>query len=83
MTEENVGIINNVAEIAETSNEEKIGDRDSTEGNKVQGEDDMSSADVLLGIKTGREIMYVTLGIVILIVLSTGIYFINKKVLRG
>lgn len=82
MTEENTGIINNTAEIVEVENSENIKDKDSTPNNKVQGEDDMSSANVLIGVKTGAEVMYITLGIVILIVLAVGIYLINKEVLR-
>ena len=82
MTEDNTGIINNTAEIAEVSNSENIKDKDSTPNNKVQGEDDMSSANVLIGVKTGSEVMHITLGIVILIVLAVGIYLINKEVLR-
>ena len=82
MTEENTGIINNTAEIVEVENSENIKDKDSTPNNRVQGEDDMSSANVLIGVKTGAEVMYITLGLVILIVLAVGIYLINKEVLR-
>lgn len=83
MTEDNVGLINNTAEIAEIENDENIKDKDSTPGNRVNGEDDMSVANVLLGVRTGSEVMYITLAIVVLVILTTGIYVINKKVLKG
>lgn len=82
MTEDNTGIINNTAEIVETENVENVKDKDSTPNNKVQGEDDMSSANVLIGVRTGEEVIQITLGLVILIILAVGIYLINKEVLR-
>ena len=83
MTEDNVGLINNTAELAEVENKDNIKDKDSTPNNKVQGEDDISSANVLLGVRTGSEVVYITLGIVVLIILATGIYIINRKVLKS
>lgn len=82
MTEDNTGIINNTAEIAESENAENIKDKDSTPNNKVQGEDDMSSANVLIGVRTGEEVIQITLGLVVLIILAVGIYLINKEVLK-
>ena len=83
MTGDNVGLFNNTAELSDVGNSENIPDTDSTPGNRKTGEDDMSSADVLIGIKTGEEITYVTLIIVALIIFITGAYIINKKVLKG
>lgn len=82
MTEDNTGIINNIAEIEETYNVMHIKDHDSIEGNSKQNEDDISYADVYIGIKTGRTILYISLALSMFIVLSTGIYLINKKVLQ-
>ena len=82
MTGDNVGLINNTAEITKAENSENIKDRDSIPNNRENKEDDFSSADVLLGIRTGENIVYVTLGIIIMIILSAGIFVIDRKVLR-
>lgn len=82
ITDSNMGIINNSAEIAESYNDLGLVDYDSTVSNKVQGEDDYSSADVIIGIKTGEVYMYILLSITAITLLGVGIYFINKKVLK-
>ena len=61
MTENNTGLVNNTAEIAESYNELGLTDVNSTEGNKVDGENDMSSADVIISIKTGEVVTTVLL----------------------
>lgn len=82
ITESNMGIINNTAEIAESYNDLGLSDIDSTPANKVQNEDDLSSADVIIGTKTGEVYLYITLTLVIISMLGVGIYLINKKVLK-
>lgn len=83
MTDSNVGIINNNAEIYEVYNEAGIADKDSTAGNKVNGEDDMSAADVVIGIKTGDAIIYtIIISVSICVVIGISIYYIRKYVLR-
>ena len=82
MTEDNTGTINNRAEIAEVSNLSNTEDYDSIPGNKIQGEDDISTADVIIGIKTGEVILYTIITIISLTILGIGIYYINKKVLE-
>ena len=64
MTENNLGLVNNTAEIAEAYNELGIADSNSTPGNRVQGENDMGVADVIISIKTG-EIVYILLLLVL------------------
>ena len=71
----------NTAEIAEVYNELGTNDINSTPGNKVQGEDDLSKADLLISISTGREIMYIGLTISMIAIIAVGIYLIKKKVL--
>lgn len=83
MTETNTGLIHNTAEIIDQYNELGAKDTNSTPGNQVEGENDMGSADVIIGIKTGAMISYVMLTISIIIVLGIGAYFISKKILRG
>lgn len=81
MTLENTGTIINTAEINMASNNDSSKDIDSTPGNKVSGEDDMSTAEVIISIRTGSTVLYIGLIISLIIIMGTGIYFINKKVL--
>ncbi len=79
MTENNTGLIPNIAEIAEDYNELGIADSNSTPGNRAKGENDMGSAEVLLSIRTGG-VVYVTVGIVIVALLGTiAVVMIKKK----
>lgn len=81
MTENNTGLVNNIAEIYEFSTEEAVNDVDSIPADKIQGQDDMSSADCIIGIKTGQELIYLSLIAISIVILSTGMYLIKKKVL--
>lgn len=78
MTEGNTGVTINKAEIAKSSNEYSIPDIDSKAGNGKQGEDDISTAEVIISINTG---MAYTIGIIaaILVVTATGITVIYIK----
>ena len=75
------GLINNSAEIYETSNDYGALDVDSTPGNKATNEDDYSTANVLTSVKTGDVVIYTTLIITIITIVGVGIYMIKKKVL--
>lgn len=77
-----VEILNNSAEIYESYNEQGLADIDSTPGNKVETEDDMSKADVVLSLVTGGQaIMIVTIILGITVILAFGIYEIKRRVL--
>lgn len=80
MTNNNVGRTINTAEIAKASNELSIPDKDSTPANKVQGEDDISTAEVIISIRTGLAL---SIGIIVTIIaLSVGgitVYTIKRK----
>ena len=81
LTQENVGLINNTAEIQEAYNDLGLQDVDSTPANKVSGEDDMSSADVLLTVKTGETILFIVLSLGIISVITASAYVIKRKIL--
>lgn len=81
MTQENTGTTINTAEISQASNALAIVDNDSTPANKVQGEDDMSTAELLISIKTGGAMMYIALITIIIAVVGLGSYIIKKRVL--
>ena len=83
MTEDNTGLINNTAEIAESYNELGLADSQSTSGNKVQGEEDYSSADAILSLKTGGEVYIVITIIVVAILGITAFIVIRKKQNNG
>lgn len=83
MTEDNTGIVCNYAEIYETYNEQNLEDYDSTVANMAQDEDDFSNADVIISVKTGQIAIYITITIISITIIAVGVYFINKKVLKG
>ena len=79
MTETNTGIINNQAEIAEDYNKAGIADKDSTAGNKKQKEDDMSSADLIIGVQTGNTLIYFSIALTILLATITIAIAVHKS----
>lgn len=76
------GTIENIAEIGESSSLEGLTEKDSSGGNKQTGEDDISTASLIVSISTGSPIMYIGIVIGSMLVLGFGIYIINKKVLK-
>lgn len=78
MTENNTGLTTNEAEIAEDYNELGIKDSNSTPGNKAQGENDMSRADVIISIRTGG-ILVISIVIAIVVVGCVVAFIIIKK----
>ena len=82
ITDSALGILDNNAEIYETYNEQGINDVDSLPGNKVNEEDDMSNAEVVVSLVTGKIAMYIVLAVIVLAAISISIYFIRIKVLK-
>lgn len=81
MNQNNTGTIINTAEINKASNDYSIQDIDSMASNKISGEDDMSTAELIISIRTGSVITYISLIITIIVIIAIGIYFIKIKVL--
>lgn len=82
ITDKNIStIINNNAEIYESYNEQGIADIDSTEANKIETEDDMSNADIVLGVVTGKIVLYSTLILSIIFIIVIGAFLIQRNVL--
>lgn len=79
--ENNMGVMNNTAEISEDYNEYGVPDIDSTPDNQKPGEDDIDDAPVMLSLTTGQVRIYFTLGFVILITIAGGVLLIKKFVL--
>ena len=78
MTENNLGLINNTAEIDECYNDLGLADSNSTPGNRVNGENDMGSADIILGIRTGG-VIYIWGTILAVVILGTVSLVVIKK----
>ena len=71
MTESNTGLVNNKAEIVESSNELGIKDETNEKG----------SADVIISVSTGALVNYVATTITTLVILAGLAYLVNKKYL--
>ena len=82
MTQDNTGRIINTAEIGTADNEYALQDIDSTPGNKKDGEDDISTAELIISIGTGSTVLYISLIFAVIVIIGVGIYFINKKILK-
>lgn len=80
-SENNMGVMNNTAEISEDYNEYGVPDKDSTPDNQKKGEDDIDDAPVMLSISTGQIRIYFTLGFIVLITIAGGVILIKKFVL--
>lgn len=83
ITEKNIGkLLNNNAEIYESYNEQGLNDMDSNPANKLESEDDMSAADMIISLATGKIVLYVSLTIAVIVLLGFGIFEIKKRVLN-
>ena len=83
ITEDSLGTpLNNNAEIYESYNEQGLQDMDSNSGNKVQSEDDISKADVILSLVTGKMVTYTAVILGVVTLFGFGVYEIKNKVLR-
>lgn len=82
MTNDNMGTFRNTAEIKTSYNEYGIEDIDSKAGNKQDGEDDMSSADAVIAMSTGKEaVSYAGIAIGVLALIAFAVYEIKKHVI--
>ena len=76
MNDNGTGTVSNKAEITETYNDQGLLDETS------EDDDTNSTANVIIGIKTGGPVTYVVLTLTILAIAACGAYIINKKVLK-
>ncbi len=81
MTEENTGIVNNIAEIYEDYNKYGVSDTNSTPANKKQNENDLSSADVVISIKTGEVLIYISIIVTTIMLGSIVIFIVSNKLI--
>ena len=76
MTDNGTGTVSNKAAITETYNDQGLLDETS------ENDDTNSTANVIIGIKTGGPVTYIVLTLTILAIAACGAYIINKKVLK-
>lgn len=79
MTQNNAGTAVNTAEIAKASNEQSIEDIDSKPGNNASNEDDISTAELIISIRTGLGIAIGVIVTVVLVGLTITAVIIIKK----
>ena len=78
---ENFGVMDNWAEISKDYNDFNSPDIDSTPDNNKKGEDDIDDAPVSVGVQTGQIKTFTTIGLAVLVILSSGVVLIKKFVL--
>lgn len=83
MTQDSTGTSINIAEINKSSNDYAISDSDSIAGNKKDNEDDISSAELIISVRTGLPIMYISIIISVIGIIGVGVYLIKKKVIKN
>ncbi len=83
MTEENTGLVNNIAEIYEDYNTYGVSDINSTPKNKAQGENDMSSADISILIRTGETLIYVSVIITSILLAIVAIFVTHNRIVAS
>ena len=80
MTDENTGIVNNLAEIYEDYNIYGISDSNSTPANKAQGEDDIDGADIVIAIKTGEVFINISVIITSMLLGSIVVFIVYNHI---
>ena len=81
--QDNMGLKVNIAEISKDHNILESPDIDSVPDNKIDGEDDLDDAKVMLTIKTGQDIIiHVGLALTVIAMLGLGVLAIKKYVLK-
>ena len=80
--EDNMGVMDNWAEISEDYNEYGSPDIDSTPDNNKKDEDDIDDASVMVTVQTGEIAKYTGISIIVLTILTTGIVLIKKYVVN-
>ena len=78
---ENFGVMDNWAEISKDHNDFNSPDIDSTPDNNKKCEDDIDDAPVSVGVQTGQIKTFTTIGLAVLVILSSGVVLIKKFVL--
>lgn len=81
LTSNSIGTLKNSAEIFKSSSVNGGIDIDSTGGNKVESEDDYSSADLIISVKTGA-LLYTSIFALIIVILLILKIIIDKKIIN-
>lgn len=81
MTDSNTGLVNNTAEISKVYSSLGLEDIDSSPNNKAN-EDDLGLADVIISVKTGNALKYISLIVNFSVIIMSAIYLITKKLYK-
>lgn len=82
LTDDEIGLVHNTVEIADAINDKAIPDIDSIPGNQLDGEDDLSYVDAIIGVSTGLPIgilPIVVVAVIAIIPLSIFVWRIIEK----
>ena len=85
MTTENTDIVSNMAEIYEDYNRQGVSDKNSVPANKAQGENDLSSADIAILVKTGEtfiNISVIMMTLMLMVIVAFVVYGKVKEIIR-
>lgn len=83
MTTENTGNVSNTAEIAEDFNIYGVSDKNSTPKNKAQNEDDISTADLIITVKTGETLIYLSAIIISILAGGAIAFVVYERVIKN
>ncbi len=79
MTEDNTGLINNTAEIAEYYNENGLEDINSKPQNKVENENDFQNANVIISVRTGGVFIFTSITFTTILLGGITVFVIISK----
>ena len=83
MTAENTKLVSNTAEVAEDYNIYGVSDINSTPNNQAQGEDDISTADIILTVSTGESLVYISAIIISTMIGCAVAFIVYEKVIKN
>ena len=82
MNTENTGLVSNTAEISSDFNVYGVSDNNSKTSNKAQGEDDISTADTILTVRTGETLIYTSV-IIISFIIASGVVLVSYRLVKS
>ena len=72
--------MSNMAEIYEDYNTYGVKDINSTPGNKMQSENDMGKADMVIGVRTGEVFVYISIIIMTILLGGIAVFVVYSRI---
>ena len=82
MTESNTGLINNIAGIEEAIDANGNTMENSATESELNEEAGTSSADIIIGVRTGAVVSYIITVLTTIIIIGIAAYIINKHIIK-